>query len=108
MKPIDFRNETFADLQGRIAGLRAVVLDAWRKHGPCTTEELAERSEISILSLRPRTTELYQLGFLTLAEDQERKGEGRYRARTEAELDRWFHQQRREALLEQRELALGV
>lgn len=68
MEPIDYRNATFDSLQERLTGRRAQVLDAWRQHGPATTEELAERSGLSILTLRPRTTELYQLGFVVLAD----------------------------------------
>lgn len=108
MRPIDFRNETFFDLQSRIKDQRELVLNGWRRHGPGTTEEVAERTCISILSFRPRTTELFQLGFLMLAETQPSKGEGVYRARTEAEHDLWFREQRIAALSDQRELSLGV
>ena len=74
MKPIDCRNATFADLLQHIAGDRERVLEAWRAHGPCTTEDLAQRSGISILTLRPRTTELVQLGFVILAGGSKRGG----------------------------------
>lgn len=89
MEPIDYRNATFAEVKKRIRGARAAVLAAWQKHGPCTTEELAERSGLSILTLRPRTTELYQLGFVELASSQ--AGAGIYRARSAgaAEYDFW-------------------
>jgi len=93
MKPIDFRNATFNDLHDNLAGQRAAVLEAWRMHGPGTTEDVAQRSEISILTFRPRTTELGQLGFITLTETQPAKGEGTYRVRTHAELVRWFQDQ---------------
>lgn len=106
MKPVDFRNETFHTIQGWITGSRAIVYAAWAKHGPCTTEQLAERSSISILSLRPRTTELCQLGFLCLAEIQDAKGEGTYRIRTQPELAAWLAEQHRHASNPQRELAL--
>jgi hypothetical protein len=64
MKPIDYRNETWESIRGRLAGLRQDVYAAFELYGPCTTRELAERSDIDILTLRPRATELYQLGFL--------------------------------------------
>ncbi|HTJ78521.1 MAG TPA: hypothetical protein VL357_05955 [Rariglobus sp.] len=80
MKPIDFRNATYADLQERLTGLRQAVFDAWLRYGPCSTEHLAEVSGISILTLRPRTTELVQLGFVRLADRQPEKGTGTYRA----------------------------
>ena len=107
MKPIDFRNETFASIQNRIAGSRAAVLAAWKTHGPCTTEELAERSGLSILSLRPRTTELLDLGFVRLNEDQAAKGEGTYRACTYSEHMAWFTEQQRAASTSQREISFG-
>lgn len=90
MKPIDLRNATFADLQGRIAGQRAAVLEAWRVHGPATTAELSRLSGISILTLRPRTTELVQLGYVVLSAEGKHAHEGVYRIRTEAELAEWF------------------
>lgn len=107
MKPVDFRNETFASIQDRIAGSRGVVYAAWAKHGPCTTEQLAERSQLSILSLRPRTTELVQLGFLCLAETQDTAGAGVYRVRTQAELSAWLAEQHRIASTPQREMSFG-
>jgi transcription initiation factor IIE alpha subunit len=81
MKPIDFRNETWRDVQERFAeGLRQQVYRALEKHGPCTTRELAQRSGIDILSLRPRVTELYQLGLAELANPEPGGGEGVYQA----------------------------
>lgn len=90
MKPIDFRNATFADLGCRIAGQRASALEAWRVHGPATTAELAQRSGLSILTLRPRTTELVQLGYVVLCDQQPAGHEGLYRVRSEEELAAWF------------------
>ena len=93
MKPIDYRNATFAQLQERLVGQRAAVLEAWRMHGPGTTEEVAQRAGISILTFRPRTTELGQLGFIVLTDAQPAKGEGTYRVRSQPELARWFREQ---------------
>lgn len=107
MKPIDFRNATFTDLQERISGQREAVLRAWQQHGPCTTEELAERSGISILTLRPRTTELYQIGYLVLAENASATTKGGvYRTRSTSELLAWFNTQQREAAPGQRMFSL--
>ena len=108
MKPVDFRNETFASIQNRIAGSRSAVYAAWSQHGPCTTEQLAERSKLSILSLRPRTTELFQLGFICLAEIQDVSGSGTYRVRSQPELVAWLAEQHRLANEPQRELGLRV
>lgn len=108
MKPVDFRNATFADLQARIVGQREAALAAWRVHGPGTTEEVAARSGMSILSLRPRTTELFQLGFVVLDAADPGKGAGRYRVRTEAELREFVRLQQHFAANPQRQLSLGV
>lgn len=112
MRPIDFRNETFADLQGRISGQREATLRAWQQHGPCTTEKLAEKSGLSILTLRPRTTELYQMGFIRVVGDgpcdkggRPAKG-GMYRACTPNEAAAHFAEQRRMAVSGQGELGL--
>jgi len=73
MKPVDFRNANFAALRDGMARQRLRVYRAWQAHGPATTSELARESGISILSLRPRTTELLELGLLRVArvKDQE-------------------------------------
>lgn len=100
MRPIDYRNATFAELQQHIAGDRERVLAAWQAHGPCTTEDLAQRSGLSILTLRPRTTELVQLGFVVLLDwrgglpsvARRAKG-GCYRAATADEVFDHFHTQ---------------
>jgi hypothetical protein len=78
VKPIDFSRETWESIQPEWPTRLAKVLEAWRTHGPGTTAELAAKSGMSILSLRPRTTELLQAGLLVLAGF--RKHEGIYRA----------------------------
>ena len=96
MKPIDYRNATFADVQKRIDSGRETVLEAWRKHGPMTTTALAAASGISILSLRPRTTELFQWGFVVLVGGDKRAGI--YRAATPAETLQHFREHQAKAL----------
>ena len=108
MKAIDYRNATYHDVLKYISGQREAVLRAWRDHGPCTTEELAERSGLSILNIRPRSTELAELGFVLLSEDQSSattKG-GVYRAATTAETQARFRQLKHNATEPQRELSL--
>lgn len=88
MKPIDFRNITWAEVREHLAGRRLAVHAALCQHGPCTTRELATRSEMDILVVRPRVTELVQLGFAELVPpvDPEKPGhEGVYQAIPEAE-----------------------
>lgn len=80
MKPIDFRNETWDQIQGRLEGLRRQVYRALDEAGPCTTRELAARSGIDLLNVRPRVTELVTLGLVELANPEPGGGEGIYRA----------------------------
>lgn len=94
MKPIDYRNASFEDLRARLQGERMKVLSAWRQHGRGTTAEIAQKAEISILSFRPRTTELYQLGFLKLVNADERGTEGVYQAATDVEVLETFRRRR--------------
>jgi predicted transcriptional regulator len=85
MKPIDYRNETWEEIQGRLTGQRERVYRALLRVGPSTTEDLAAQIPMSILSVRPRITELYQIGLVALVvNDPTRKTrgarEGVYRA----------------------------
>jgi predicted ArsR family transcriptional regulator len=80
MQPIDYRNETWEDVQKRVEGLRRQVYHALQKHGPCTTRQLAEKCGIDLLTVRPRVTELYQLGLAQLANPEPGGGEGVYQA----------------------------
>jgi len=78
------RQANWDALQPRLQGDRQRVYDAWLMWGPCTTRQLAEQTNMDILSLRPRTTELFQLGLLVL----ECGGrEGVYRALGRAEFE---------------------
>ena len=80
MKPIDFRNETWADVISRVDTMRRAVYRALQLHGACTTRELAAKSGIDLLNVRPRVTELYQLGLVELVNPDSRGGEGVYQA----------------------------
>ncbi len=88
MNPTECRDITWTEMQGRIVGLRADMHEGLRMHGPCTTRQLAERMRRDILSVRPRVTELCELGF---AECTGREGgEGIYRAYDYSEAARRF------------------
>jgi phosphoribulokinase len=104
MKPIDFRNETFHSLEARMEGDRMQCYNVWLNHPNCTTREAARLSGLDILTFRPRTTELCQLGFVVLSDTQDAKGEGRYRARTWAEAADWFERERTAATANQLQL----
>lgn len=80
MKPIDYRNETWADIVLRVEGLRRDVYRELQQHGACTTRQLAQKSGIDLLTVRPRVTELYQLGLVELVNAEPGAGEGVYQA----------------------------
>jgi len=107
MQPIDYRNATFADVQSRCAGQRQQVFNELARLGPCTTRELAARSGIDLLSIRPRITELVDLGLVALHEilSQLTKHEGVYYTLTTAEAEALFNQ-RWQAATKEEQLAL--
>jgi predicted ArsR family transcriptional regulator len=78
MKPIDYRNTTWDEIQGRLKGDRQACYEGLRVHGPCTTRQLADRIGIDLLTVRPRVTELVQLGLAECGDEPGR--EGIYRA----------------------------
>ena len=87
--PGEIRNDNWQALRERVSGLRGEVHAALLQAGPCTTRELAAKAGLSILTVRPRVTELVELGF---AECTGRAaGEGIYRALTHAEAAGLFH-----------------
>lgn len=123
MKPIDFRNETFEAIQSRLVDLRRTVWEAWMQHGPGTTREVAKKSGIDILTFRPRTTELFQLGLVVLVDSVEKpvmsdKGdiatvvsidcrggsEGTYKARRFTEWQQWCAEEKTKATASQIQL----
>lgn len=100
MTSIDYRTETWESLQTRLTDLRAAVYEAWKQHGPGTTREVAARAGMDLLTFRPRTTELLQLGFLAMwhGAGEQRGREGIYRARSHQEALSHFMEQQRQAL----------
>jgi hypothetical protein len=67
MKPTDLRNATWREVLTHLTEDLVRVHLAWAAHGPGTTREIAQKAGISILTLRPRTTDLYKLGLVELA-----------------------------------------
>ncbi len=86
MKPIDLRNATWRDVLTHLTEDLVRVHLAWQQHGPGTTREVAEKSRISLLTLRPRTTDLYKLGLVVLVEQEHANGIYAARTREEAEI----------------------
>ena len=108
MKPTDLRNETFERLQARLREDMRAVLEGYRAHGPCTTAELAEKINIGLLTVRPRTTDLVGCALVVLdeAETKRRKDAekikcGVYRAATPDEVRAALARARGEAAADQ-------
>jgi len=74
MTPADLRDLTWESLQPRLTGQRLAVLAAFRERGPATTEQMAAKIGMSILTFRPRTTELCQLGLVYLVDRDHSQG----------------------------------
>jgi len=64
MTPAEIRNHTFDSLRDSLADRRRDVFRAFATLGAGTTEQLAARSGIGLLTLRPRVTELCAVGLL--------------------------------------------
>jgi len=79
MKPVDFRNETFASIQERLTDERLRVYEAMKSAGPVTTRKLAEYMGVAPEFIRPRVTELFQMEAVELVGAHGH--EGVYRAR---------------------------
>lgn len=88
MKPIDLRNATWSDVLTHITEDMVRVHLAWHAHGPGTTREIAQKSGISLLTFRPRTSDLYKLGLVALVDKEGSSGIYAYRDRPTAELSR--------------------
>jgi hypothetical protein len=84
MKAIDYRNNTWEHVKANLSGLRMQVYTAFVHYGPGTTWQIADKAGISILTLRPRTTELLQLGFVEVMDGSENSREAIYVAIPEA------------------------
>jgi len=95
MKTTDPRDFTWQEIQGRLAGTREVV-HAWLlRHGPATTETVALGTGISLLTVRPRVSELCAWGFACCVERVTR--DGVYRAIPVSEAMALHEESRREA-----------
>lgn len=74
MKPVDLRNETWADIQGRVTEDRQAVYERLQRCGPCTTRDLADLMQWDILNVRPRVTELCDLFLAECVGKEGREG----------------------------------
>jgi hypothetical protein len=110
MKPVDYRNATWDELQGRLDALRAQVWHGMEVEGVAhTTREWAEILGVDLLTVRPRITELCEMGFAELVQRAgcPRSREGLYRSLSPFEARRRFEERCREAREPQLELKLS-
>lgn len=84
MKPIDFRNATWAEVREHVTEDMRRVHEAYLKHGANTTRALATLSGISVFTLRPRTTDLFQCGLVDCVGSSGREGIYEYRSDEQA------------------------
>lgn len=70
----DIRNEVHAGIRPSVRALQGIVWELLGQHGPCTTRQLSERSAMSIFTVRPRVTELLELGMVELVGREGREG----------------------------------
>lgn len=106
MNPVDFRNATWEEIRGKLKGLRAQAYEAFCFYGPGTTREVAELSGMSLLTLRPRATELLELVYLEVIDSQGH--EGVYQARTEGQCLALFEERQRAARADAAQLPLKL
>lgn len=101
LTPAQIRDASFERRRSWICGMRQTVWTALHDHGACTTDELAFATGISILTIRPRVTELCQLGFAEICGRSEDSGV--YRALTLDEAERRMQAEQKPA----EQMALG-
>lgn len=68
MKAEDYRAMSWEEIQGHLVEDRLEVYNSLQVWGPCTTRQLAEYMGQDILSVRPRVTELCQMGLARVVE----------------------------------------
>jgi DNA-binding MarR family transcriptional regulator len=74
MKPVDIRNECWSDIEARLTEDRMQVYLRLTRMGEGTTRELAEYMALRVEDVRPRVTELFQLGFVHLVRKSGHEG----------------------------------
>jgi hypothetical protein len=93
--PIDIRNATWDEVLTHVSDDMLRVHRAWQEFGPGTTRQVAERAGISLLTLRPRTTELYQLGLVECVGEEKANGIYEYRSEAQAEASKAWREDRK-------------
>ncbi len=97
---------TWQQVSDNLSDSARAVFAALRRHGPATTRELAEKSGIDILNVRPRVCDLCAADLVVTIDIRERQGV--YRALEDAEIAALLARrvERHRSRIEQPELAL--
>lgn len=66
MIPADIRDAKWTEIEKQVTGQREMVYTSLLACGRCTTDALAAHMHKSVLSVRPRVSELYDLGLVAL------------------------------------------
>ncbi len=85
MTPADLRDKQWHEVLTHVTDDMVKVHGAFLRHGgPGTTREVAQASGISLLTFRPRTTDLYKLGLVELVGTRGNEGLYAYRSSDQA------------------------
>jgi DNA-binding Lrp family transcriptional regulator len=74
LNPETVRNLAWEEIQGCLSGIRERVYRALSAGGPQTTRDLAAATGDSLLTVRPRVTELVDLGLARCTGRQNKEG----------------------------------
>lgn len=74
MKTTDPRDLTWEEIRSRLDGAREQIWIWLRYQGPATTSAIAEGTEIPLLTVRPRVSELAALGWVECVGRENREG----------------------------------
>ena len=70
----EIKRQVWRQIREQATGQRRLVWEAYRDHGPCTSKAISAATGISLWNVRPRTTELLQMGLLKLVGKDGRDG----------------------------------
>ena len=104
MNTLDIKLDNWNAIADQLTDRRLAVWRALIHRGESTSRNLAYYMDADVLTIRPRLTELLQLGFVVLTGKQGH--EGTYRACSQEEARRAFVTRQQEALNPQKELSL--
>jgi predicted ArsR family transcriptional regulator len=98
MNTLRIKQLNWQQMQAQLTGNRKTIWEAMVRLKLATTRQIADATGISLLTVRPRVSELVELGFAECAGKETRKTTGRtvtdgiYKARTIAQVEgAWLH-----------------